>query len=287
MSFENQLGLKKDIPKIIHQIWWQGLSELPERYQSWFEQWSEMHPNWKHWCWDEAQVYQLMQEHYPKYLPLLKSYDKMIQRIDLSRIFILHHFGGVYCDMDSRPLKPLDSLLLDKGIKLFFDNIIAEKPVPVQLSVLVYSSGKFKHGPIINNDFMGSVAAHPFWELVMENLKFQNEHPKSKPEILYILSSTGPFFLTEVLRSSKWFNDPGTQLIPVELTNPGITARSWAKWVGKNQDQVAIDTSEAYMLHMGDNTWMPNKMKFIGKCLLILVLIVVFLLSAVYLIKKS
>src|SRR3990170_5005702 len=160
-----------EIPRHLHQIWWQGLAELPARYTSWHAKWGALHPDWQHTTWDERQVLQLLSEHYPEYLALFQSYKKMIQRIDLSRIFILHHFGGVYVDMDTEPLKPLDALLSD-GTRLFFNDpsswLLDERPLGLNVGQLLHK----KLTPILNNDFMGSTVGHPFWRLVMQRLTF-------------------------------------------------------------------------------------------------------------------
>ncbi len=41
-----------------------------------------------------------MQEHYPWFLPTYLSYPYTIQRVDVLRYFILHHYGGIYIDLD-------------------------------------------------------------------------------------------------------------------------------------------------------------------------------------------
>ena len=41
------------IPKIIHQIWWQGEKSIPEKYLSYIESWKTNHPDFKYMFWDE------------------------------------------------------------------------------------------------------------------------------------------------------------------------------------------------------------------------------------------
>ena len=45
------------IPRIIHQIWWQGMDKLPKKYQRFKESWVEHHPGWKIMYWDKIKYY--------------------------------------------------------------------------------------------------------------------------------------------------------------------------------------------------------------------------------------
>ena len=41
-------------------------------------------------------VEQLISDHYPWFLHTFRTYDKEVKQADASRIFILHHYGGMY-----------------------------------------------------------------------------------------------------------------------------------------------------------------------------------------------
>lgn len=41
------------------------------------------------------------QKHYPWFLPTYVAYPYSIQRVDVLRYFLLHHYGGIYIDLDS------------------------------------------------------------------------------------------------------------------------------------------------------------------------------------------
>ena len=99
------------IPRVIHQIWYQGESAAPPQYRKYRESWLTKHPTWEHRFWDEAACRALLAERYPEYLPTWEAYPAMIQRIDSIRYFILDAHGGVYVDMDMECLRPLDPLL--------------------------------------------------------------------------------------------------------------------------------------------------------------------------------
>ena len=62
-------------------------------------------------CRNLQSIEALLQEHYPWTLPMFKAYDHEVKRADMGRAFILHHFGGLYLDIDCQCFRdPTDSL---------------------------------------------------------------------------------------------------------------------------------------------------------------------------------
>ncbi len=104
------------IPKIIHQIWIQGVDEVPEYFKPWMDKWKELHPNWEHKFWDKDSINKLLSEHYPEYVEYFNEKLSLIKKCDFSRYILLLHFGGMYCDIDMYPLSSIDELI--KKIKL-------------------------------------------------------------------------------------------------------------------------------------------------------------------------
>lgn len=89
------------IPKIIHQI-------APSDKSSWHPIWKKCHESWlnnfsdfeyKLWN-DQEDIDIFMKQHYSKYYNLYRSFPFHIMKIDFVRLCILHHFGGIYADMD-------------------------------------------------------------------------------------------------------------------------------------------------------------------------------------------
>jgi mannosyltransferase OCH1-like enzyme len=94
-----------------------------------------------------------------------------LQKLTLAqRYFVLHHYGGVYQDLDigcQRPMRPL----------LNFD-IVLPRTIPVGIS----------------NDLMFAAPHHPFMELVIHNLvTFNHQYGTHYPTVMF---STGPMFLS-------------------------------------------------------------------------------------------
>lgn len=102
------------IPKIIHQIWLQGEINIPHNYLVNIEKWKKLNPNYDYKLWDENSI-SLLVNLYPD-LKNLYSTLSFFNKIDFSKYLILKHYGGVYCDMDTYPLKSIDEFLLNTEV---------------------------------------------------------------------------------------------------------------------------------------------------------------------------
>lgn len=94
---------------LIHHMWFQGFEYSPVsaveiRKQSWGS-------DVEHMFWDEAKVMELLREHYPQWITLFKRLPMTILKCDVSRAFILHHYGGGYADIDFKPLPSFADML--------------------------------------------------------------------------------------------------------------------------------------------------------------------------------
>lgn len=102
------------IPKIIHQIWYQGINEIPKDLQNNSKKIINIHQKWKYIIWDDN----LVKSYFKNNRKVLNTYNKleyMHQKIDFIRYCILYEFGGVYMDMDVTILKPFDKLVETYG----------------------------------------------------------------------------------------------------------------------------------------------------------------------------
>lgn len=97
------------IPRVLHQLWIGG--PVPDEYAGYRARLVEMHPEWEHHLWTEANmpplVNQALWDAAPDIVP-----DSVEQfRSDLARYELLLVYGGVWLDMDMEPLRALDPLL--------------------------------------------------------------------------------------------------------------------------------------------------------------------------------
>jgi len=97
---------KSKIPKIIHQIW-VGNHPLPKQYSHYQRSWQKHHPKWKYLLWTDKELKNLDNETQD----LISKARSFAEQADIIRLAILRDHGGLYVDMDSLCLKPIDELL--------------------------------------------------------------------------------------------------------------------------------------------------------------------------------
>jgi mannosyltransferase OCH1-like enzyme len=61
--------------------------------------------------WTDESAHKFMETHYPSFLQMYDSYKYNIQRADSIRYFLLHHFGGIYMDLDIGCRRRMDALI--------------------------------------------------------------------------------------------------------------------------------------------------------------------------------
>lgn len=220
------------IPRIIHQIWYQGEDQMPAKFRAFGDGWRRNHPDWSFHLWNETTMRAFMAENHAWFLPIYDGYPLNIQRIDAVRYFILHTLGGLYVDSDIESLKPIDTLV--------------ERPSLLLSRTVGY-----------NNAIVGSVPGHRFWETVFEALKSNHRRPKRSPlnflvdaDALFVAHSTGPRLFTDCVRRSGVEADADTLVCPSWYFEPGTPAEV------NGRITIDSDTSRSYGIHHMSQTWM-------------------------------
>ncbi|EFP93384.2 uncharacterized protein PGTG_19402 [Puccinia graminis f. sp. tritici CRL 75-36-700-3] len=168
------------VPPILHHILL-GMDRrrMPKTWTASRNSCLALHPesaNYTHHFWDDKSAEEFMRKHYSFFLRDFLDYRHNIQRADALRYFVLHHFGGIFFDMDLECRRSLGPL------RRFAVVNINASPVGV------------------SNGFMMAQAQHPFLEQLIKNLKYYDRSWLGVP-YFDIMLSTGPMFLsTEHLR---------------------------------------------------------------------------------------
>jgi len=171
------------IPKVIHQTW--KTNDVPEKFQKWSLTWKTKHPEWIYMFWTDQDIDDFVKQYYPQRYEMFQKWTYQIQRVDLFRCMILHHFGGVYVDLDFECIQPLDSLLN-------CEILLGQEPT-------IHAQKVYQRPYIISNAIMGSIPNHPFWMYVLDCAE-QKFYSKYRKQILW---STGPGLLTECYDRTK------------------------------------------------------------------------------------
>ncbi len=165
------------IPKIIHQTWKE--EAIPPGFAAWSKSWRERNPDWRWILWTDRMLLTFAWEHYPELFLAFASYDFGVMRADAGRYMLLHHFGGIYADLDTECLAPLTALESETRV------VLCHEPPKHWASPSVQRGYPF----LLFNGVMASPAQHPFWRRVLDVLPLTS-HASS------ILDATGPCMLT-------------------------------------------------------------------------------------------
>lgn len=112
-SGSESIAASKPVPKIIHQVYLSNGRPNAKltKYGPAIESCQKLHPDWEFKMWEDEAGVAFMREHYPEILPHYVGYKQNIQRANILRYAVLHHFGGVYLDLDVTCLVPIDAPL--------------------------------------------------------------------------------------------------------------------------------------------------------------------------------
>ena len=165
------------IPRIIHQTWKSDL--IPEAFQAWCDSWSDLNPAWDRQMWSDRRLLEFVAEHYPDFLELYCSLPSGVMRADAGRYMLLHHFGGLYADIDTECLGSLDAIEAETRIVLSLEPSTHWHPIASQRGMPY----------LVFNGIMASPARHPFWLHVLELMR-RNFCARN------VIDATGPCLLT-------------------------------------------------------------------------------------------
>lgn len=186
--------------------------------------------------WTDADSRKFLVEHYPWFVPIFDAYPYPIQRADAIRYFILHHFGGIYMDLDVGCLRRFDPLLRFE--------VVLPKTIPVGVS----------------NDVMLAAKGHPFMDHLIHNLvTFNHRYLTHYPTVMF---STGPMFVSA---SYGLYVDAHGQSMPSTSSNPaagfsGIRVLPKPLY-GKNAKP--SEAPDAFFRHFYGSSWHANDADFL------------------------
>jgi mannosyltransferase OCH1-like enzyme len=113
------------IPKIIWQTHNYLYDEMPDHVKKCMKTWIHLNPGWEHRYVNHTEREDFVKSR-SKQLYDLYLISRPQAQSDIWRLLALYEYGGVYCDMDSVCIKPLDYLLQNYNNQEF----ISVKPYP-------------------------------------------------------------------------------------------------------------------------------------------------------------
>ena len=207
------------IPRLTHQIWFQGWDQLPEKYHRDCEKLAILNQNWEHMKWDEGSLRDECEKFGPGALEKFNSFEHMIQKIDFGRYVVLYNYGGVSVDCDAECLRPLERIPgLDR-----YDFIIGKNSLN-KLENKACSFGLSKDLSIVNNATLCCSRENPIMKHLIEFL-IKNESWNEDPGLDTQLR-TGPLILS--IFFNKYIDDPDVSIVDSEIFEPwgNVTRRT-------------------------------------------------------------
>ncbi|PYH41020.1 TPT-domain-containing protein [Aspergillus saccharolyticus JOP 1030-1] len=204
------------IPKLIHQTWFPAGSNMSENAQMWVQTMRAQNPEWEYVLWDDKTNRLLVETHFPWFL---KDYDRLpkeIHRADVVRNLYMFLFGGMYADVDTEALRPVDALFAghDTPLRAAHSSILGSwtgqtklqgsgmHPQRAFLGHMAHRAGL--DGPAaVPNGWMASPPGHPFWLLPVIHVI---ENPEGNGDGS-VESLTGPTALSFLLH--RYYEDFG------------------------------------------------------------------------------
>ncbi|KAK4686177.1 hypothetical protein P7C73_g3955, partial [Tremellales sp. Uapishka_1] len=217
------------IPRLIHQTW--KSDHLPDKWRKAWKECREGMPDYEYMLWTDETSREFIKTYYPSHLHMFDTYKYPIQRADSIRYFVLHHFGGIYMDLDIGCRRRMDGLLQGDWEVI----LPITKPVGVS-NDLIFSS----KGSAFMDDTVHGLSAF--------NHQFLSNYPT-------VMFSTGPMFL-----SAQYAIYSATH--PLTPTHPRADIRILPKSLyGKNAPLLSVPHS--FFSHFYGSSWHSDDAGFI------------------------
>lgn len=232
--------------KVIHQIWFQGSSNVPEKYHANLKANIDLNKTWVHHLWDSQDIRDACRRFSPEALRAHDACEHMHQKIDLGRYMMLYHHGGMSIDMDARCVRPLDEFLplVPEGT----DIVLSETSMPTWL-LRLYGT-RFNNAQIYCPRPHSQFIKYVILECIRRILDLSNAYTQLRPYET-IQYTTGPTMFFDVYRTVSTMDIPIFQA-PSMYFEPCSTF----------QDQCNI-TPETFIYHEMHQTWVSTKEKTI------------------------
>lgn len=238
-----------DIPKIIHQIWWQG--PLPEEYAPWSASFSSF-PGWSVQLWTECDV---------KLLASLDEWEcivdarSLVEKVDIAKFIILAHRGGVFCDADMENQLPLDRLILDMDV--------------VVAAVFVCPG---THQWFINNAFIASIPNHAIILNMLTHIKSTKYTFLDCIPVIRVNAHAGPLAWTTIVHTFCDSHQPHQTTLESEkrcrlrVLPPGVVDLFGPPELNCLIPWAPQQTINPHITHYAKGTWRGCCVTFIQTC---------------------
>ena len=261
------------IPRLIHQTY--KSRDVPEAARRMMATWTDRNPAWQTRFYDDAACVSFVRSEFPEYYDAYTSLPKDVERSDFFRYLVVLRLGGVYADVDTECVTPLDAFLRPR------DALVVGWEGEFATDEMAYSRHFVRRRQVLNWAF-AAAPGHPALREVCDRIKENARHVFSNNTNRDTLERTGPGAFTDVVLRHFWkysaarrvVKTPG--IMPDELgvssteteTETETAARAWSVRVlpkvsfgthPTGEDGVSQDHPGVLVAHKFLGSWKSSK----------------------------
>jgi mannosyltransferase OCH1-like enzyme len=268
------------LPKIIHQIWLQGVSYITQISKERINKIKNIHniPNqdgykgeyngdsnkWIYRLWDEIQILELLQTLDKKYIEKYYKFTYLHQKVDYAKFIILKVYGGIYIDIDCNVIKNLDGLF--EHVKDY--DFIVSYLLPNDIVINYFTCGYTSR--CINNGIIMSKKNTDICDYIIDKLKYDCNNSNNK--ISCIQNTTGPTIFNKIIY--HYINNDNKSkvlILPPEFVEPCFFK--------------CINSKNTYIEHIHERTWVNGNtikiLEFYNKYNMIIYMICIIIIACI------
>ena len=180
--------------------------------------WTTHHSDWEHLLWTDADNRQLIHRHFPHLLRIFDIFSG-VQQADMVRYALMYCYGGIWADLDSRPVRPVvfqttntttcsrrtsggacrPNCTSTSHDEIPFAARVVLSPEPCVHTHALYKDNEKQEAAasrvVVSNAVVMSAPGQPFWlhvlAIMQSTLRLQSLHD--------VLRTTGPLMLTQAV----------------------------------------------------------------------------------------
>lgn len=176
-----------------------------------------LNPSFEYQFFDNEQVGDFIQSHFPEYREVFDRFPFRIQQYDFFRYLVIFRLGGFYFDTDVFFAAGLEELLGQRCVFPF-----------EELTISTYLRRQYEMDWEIGNYAFGAAAGHPFLQAVIENcIRAQHDAEWVEPMMrgiprlfrreFDVLNTTGPGLVSRTLAENPELAEDMTILFPDDV----------------------------------------------------------------------
>jgi hypothetical protein len=161
--------------------------------------WKSLNPTWEYRFYTDTDMHQYIETHtsqirtdFPGLEELIPTCRK-IEVIDIFRYLLLYYEGGLWCDVDTDCLKPLDAMPVDF--------VTAILPLECHLTSADQERKGYKYPYGVGNCIMYAPPSHPFFHAVLGRIVRLKRGVTTQSTDDEVIMTTGPGMLTRSIHA--------------------------------------------------------------------------------------